>query len=57
MWIFRYTYCVIQGHAFVDIVTDRQPYQYCLHCGKIEGREYHGSGLKGGWHSGRPHNF
>lgn len=36
MWILRYTYCIFQGHAFVDIVTDKKPYQYCLHCGKVE---------------------
>jgi len=35
MWIFRYTYCLFQGHAFVDIKTSRDPYRYCLHCGKI----------------------
>jgi hypothetical protein len=36
MWIFRYTYCLLQGHAFVDITQTRRPYQYCLHCGKIK---------------------
>jgi hypothetical protein len=36
MWIFRYTYCLFQGHAFVDITQTRRPYQYCLHCGKIK---------------------
>ncbi len=38
MWILRYVYCIFQGHAFVDIVTDHRPYQYCLHCGKISDR-------------------
>lgn len=35
MWIHRYLYCMFQGHAFIDITTNRNPYQYCLHCGKI----------------------
>jgi hypothetical protein len=35
MWIFRYTYCLLEGHAFVDITATRHPYKYCLHCGKI----------------------
>jgi hypothetical protein len=36
MWIFRYTYCLFQGHAFVDITTPQKPYKYCLHCGKVQ---------------------
>jgi hypothetical protein len=36
MWIFRFTYCLIQGHAFVDITHTAKPYQYCLHCGKVQ---------------------
>jgi hypothetical protein len=37
MWIFRYTYCLILGHGYMDVVTnDRHSYQYCLHCGKIK---------------------
>jgi hypothetical protein len=36
MWIFRFTYCLIQGHAFVDIPSSDRPYQYCLHCGKMK---------------------
>jgi hypothetical protein len=36
MWIFRYTYCLFQGHAFIDITQTSRPYQYCLHCGKIK---------------------
>jgi hypothetical protein len=35
MLIFRYIYCIFQGHAFVEITTTRRPYRYCLHCGKI----------------------
>lgn len=34
MWIYR-LYCLVQGHAFVDITTSRRPRKYCLHCGKI----------------------
>jgi hypothetical protein len=36
MWIFRFTYCFFQGHAFVDVTTTERPYQYCLHCGKVK---------------------
>ena len=36
MWIFRFTYCLFQGHAFVDITNTKRPYQYCLHCGTIK---------------------
>lgn len=36
MWIFRYTYCLFRGHAFVDITSAERPYQYCLHCGKVK---------------------
>jgi hypothetical protein len=36
MWIYRYTYCLIQQHAFVDITTSDRPYQYCLRCGKVK---------------------
>ena len=36
MWIFRYTYCLLQGHAFVEITSTNRPYKYCLHCGKME---------------------
>ena len=35
MWIYRFTYCLFQGHAFVDITATRHPYRYCLHCGKM----------------------
>jgi len=35
MWIHRYLYCIFQGHSYIDITTTRNPYQYCLHCGKI----------------------
>jgi hypothetical protein len=36
MFIFRYIYCAFQGHAFVEITSTRQPYKYCLHCGKMQ---------------------
>jgi hypothetical protein len=36
MWIYRYTYCLWQKHAYVDITTSEQPYQYCLRCGKVK---------------------
>ncbi len=36
MWIFRYTYCLFAGHAYVDITNGPRPYQYCLHCGKMK---------------------
>jgi hypothetical protein len=36
MWIFRFTYCLFQGHAFVDIPSTNRPYQYCLHCGHVK---------------------
>jgi hypothetical protein len=36
MGIFRFIYCLFNGHAYIDIVDDRRPYQYCLRCGKIE---------------------
>jgi hypothetical protein len=37
MSIFRIIYCIFEGHAYVDVVTTpRQPYQYCLHCGKVK---------------------
>ena len=36
MWIFRFTYCLFQGHAYVDITSATRPYQYCLHCGKVQ---------------------
>ena len=36
MWIFRFTYCLFQGHAFLDITNTSRPYQYCLHCGKVK---------------------
>jgi hypothetical protein len=36
MWIFRFTYCLFQGHAFVDINNTHKAYQYCLHCGKVQ---------------------
>ncbi len=36
MWIFRFTYCIFRGHAFVDIPKTDRPYQYCLHCGKVK---------------------
>ena len=36
MWIYRYTYCLIQQHAYVDITTSDRPYQYCLRCGKVK---------------------
>jgi hypothetical protein len=52
MWIFRYTYCMFQGHAFMDIVTDRQPYRYCLHCGKIADlSDYNQCAGNGGLHT------
>jgi hypothetical protein len=36
MWILRFTYCLFAGHAFIDITNTKQPYQYCLHCGKVK---------------------
>jgi hypothetical protein len=36
MLIFRYIYCIFQGHAYVDITSTHRPYKYCLHCGKIQ---------------------
>ncbi len=36
MWIFRFTYCLFQGHAFVDITSTDRPYKYCLHCGHVK---------------------
>jgi len=36
MWIYRYTYCLIQQHAYVDITTLDRPYRYCLRCGKVK---------------------
>ena len=36
MWIFRYTWCLFRGHAFVDITSTMHPYRYCLHCGKVK---------------------
>jgi len=36
MWIFRYIYCLINGHAYVDINSSKVPYQYCLRCGKVK---------------------
>jgi hypothetical protein len=35
MWILRFIYCLLQGHAFIDVTTTNQPYRYCLHCGKV----------------------
>jgi hypothetical protein len=36
MWIFRFMYCIFQGHAFIDITNSVHPYQYCMHCGKVK---------------------
>jgi len=36
MWIFRFTYCLFQGHAFVDVSSTDRPYQCCLHCGQVK---------------------
>lgn len=37
MWIFRYTYCLFKGHAYVDVINiPRHPYKYCLRCGKVK---------------------
>ena len=36
MWIYRFTYCLFQGHSFVDITSSARPYQYCLRCGKVK---------------------
>jgi hypothetical protein len=36
VWILRFTYCLLQGHAYIDVTATPQPYRYCLHCGKVE---------------------
>ncbi len=36
MWILSIIYCFIHGHAFLDITTDKRPYQYCIRCGKVK---------------------
>jgi hypothetical protein len=36
MWIFRYTYCLFNGHAYIDITSTQRSYRYCLHCGDIK---------------------
>jgi hypothetical protein len=36
MWIYRFTYCLFQGHSFIDITSSIRPYQYCLRCGKVK---------------------
>jgi len=36
MWILRFLYCCIEGHAFVDITSSSRPYRWCLRCGKIK---------------------
>jgi|WetSurMetagenome_2_1015567.scaffolds.fasta_scaffold1106728_1 hypothetical protein len=36
MSLIRYCYCMLQGHAYIDITQSRRPYQYCLRCGKIK---------------------
>jgi hypothetical protein len=35
MCILRFTYCLLQGHAYIDVTATPQPYRYCLHCGKV----------------------
>ncbi len=36
MFIIRFLYCLIEGHAFVDTTATERPYQFCLRCGKIQ---------------------
>ena len=36
MWIFKYLTCLMYSHSFVGITWKGLPYQYCLHCGKVE---------------------
>ncbi len=36
MWIMRFLYCLVEGHALIDVTTSRRPYQFCLRCGKVK---------------------
>jgi hypothetical protein len=36
MWIFRFTYCLFNGHSFIEITKLQGNYHYCLHCGKTK---------------------
>lgn len=36
MWIFKFIYCVFNGHNFVDVTATIHPYQYCLHCDQVK---------------------
>jgi hypothetical protein len=36
MWILRFLYCCLDGHAFVDTTSSSRPYRFCVRCGKIK---------------------
>jgi hypothetical protein len=36
MWIFRFAYCLLWKHAFINITSSRRPYQFCMRCGYVK---------------------